>query len=234
MKTKFAFLTLLALIVFSCGDDETAYNCKDCVNSPEAAAANDASGKGIYKGLVIGSSGTIKFDIANSGTTITALLELDGETYNLEADGTYNPEWGFEGLLYGTMNTTDDIIIGFWTTADGIEYGVWIESLPGHDDANIEIYKEYSDSLVKVYEGTFSGDASGVFNMIVQDGEWEVLAREESDNSDTYFYGTVANGTMTMTCQCDIELTGKFSGDEASGKWDDGTSSGSWKGKRTL
>lgn len=232
MKTKLALIALLAFVVFSCGDDETAYKCKDCVDTPEAAAANDASGKGIYKGLVIGSSGTIKFNIANSGSTYSATLELDGETYELTTSGTF--DGGFEALFYGTMNTTNDIAIGFWVGSDGAEYGVWIESLPGHEGAVIEIQKEYSDALVAVYEGTFSGDASGVFNMVVTDGEWEVLAREESSSTDTYFYGTESNGTMTMTCQCDVVITGKVSGDEASGKWDDGDSNGSWKGKRTL
>lgn len=67
----------------ACSDDETAYTCKSCTDTPEASAANDNSGQGIYKGLVVGSSGTIKFDIANSGSGIVAVLTMDGEEYEL-------------------------------------------------------------------------------------------------------------------------------------------------------
>jgi len=234
MKTKFALIMIMALIVASCGDDEdTAYKCKSCVDTPEASAANDASGQGIYKGLVVGSSGTIKFDINNSGT-YSATLELDGETYELTTEDTYNSEGGFYGCFYGTMSTTDDIEICFYASFNGSSYYVEYIDIPGHPDATIEVYKEYSDALVAVYEGEFSGDSNGVFNMIVQDGEWEVLARENSSDYDSYFYGTESNGTMTCQGCQEVEITGKINNDEASGKWSAGTDNGSWKGKRTL
>jgi hypothetical protein len=235
MKTKFLLtFALAALLIFACGEDETAYTCKECVNIPEAIAANDGSGKGIYKGLVIGSSGTIKFNINNDGS-YGAILELDGETYVLTTEGTFNSEGGFDAYFYGTMNETNDIQIGFYVSSSGTSFEVWIVSLPGHEDASISIYKEYSDALVAVYEGRFSGDASGVFNMLVRDTDWLVLAKDEDDDGYSGFFGSISNGTMNCTQCGDVEITGKVSGDVASGNWVGGDGgNGSWKGKRTL
>ena len=87
MKISSLIVCALALLTFaSCkrqNRNNPPYSCAACVRQPDALAANDASSKGIYKGIVIGSSGTIMFDIANNGTSITALMVIDGTTVNL-------------------------------------------------------------------------------------------------------------------------------------------------------
>ena len=88
MKKQNLLLALLAILSFSAckkSDDTAApaYTCTTCKTTPDALAANDASSKGIYKGVVIGSSGTIIINIANGGTTITAVMVIDGVTVNL-------------------------------------------------------------------------------------------------------------------------------------------------------
>lgn len=228
MKAKL-ILFFLAILAFSCSDNESKYKCKDCVSTPEAAAVNDASGKGIYKGLVVGSSGTIKFNIANSGSTLTATLVIDGDEYELTTQATYNS--GFEGYFYGTMNTTNDISIGFWVSSDGTDFGYFGVVIPGHPDVQIELYKELSDALVKVYEGTYSGDDSGTFNMVVQDNKW-IVATGDGDP----FYGVLVNGAMSCVYCGEVEITGKVGAEEISGNWNVPANGdkGSWKGKRTL
>ena len=234
MKSKIFVLAIIVTLMFSCGDDESAYTCDSCVDSPEAQAANDNTGKGIYKGLIIGSSGTIKINVANSGNTISAILEIDGETFNLTTSGVVYLN-GFEDYFYGTKNTANDIKIYFWANSTGTEHQIEIITFPGHENAIIALYKELSTALVKVYEGSFSGDASGTFNMVVRDDEWLVRAREKTDDGYSSFYGTLSGGVMTCIQCGDVEITGKISGDECSGKWNDvGGGSGSWKGKRTL
>jgi hypothetical protein len=235
MKAKLLPFALCAFLIFACSEDETAYECSSCVNTPEASAANDSNGKGIYKGLIIGSSGTIKFDIANSGTTYTALLILDGEEYELWTDEDYDVTTGFQGVFYGTLYTTDDIEITIYIDKFGaITVGAVI--IPDHPSAILAIYKEFSDELVTVYEGTFDGDGAGVFNMIVRgNAEWLVRARETGDDGYISFYGSLSSGVMTCMQCGDVDITGKIKGDEASGNWsEDGGGSGSWKGKRTL
>ena len=233
MKTKFALICLITLFVASCSDDDKdSYKCSECSTTPDASAAYDASGQGVYKGLVVGSSGTIQINIQNDGSTYNAVLTLDDETYTLTTESTFNSEGGFQGCFYGTMNETNDISICFHTSADGTSYEVYGIEIPGHANATIELIKEYSTALVAVYEGTFSGDASGVFNMVVQGQYWAVIART-TDNETAEEEGTVANGTLSCS-GCDVEITGSVKGDEASGKWNTGDEDGSWSGKRTL
>ena len=55
-----------------------SYLCSTCKAAPDAVAANDNTSKGIYKGVVVGSTGTIQFDIDNAGSTITAVMIIDG------------------------------------------------------------------------------------------------------------------------------------------------------------
>jgi hypothetical protein len=230
MKLKFALICLFTVIIASCSDDEEAYKCSTCSTTPDANAAYDASAQGVYKGLVVGSSGTIQFNIKNDGSTYSATLVLDGETYELTTSATANG--GFEGCFTGTMNTTNDISICMYASSDGQIYDVTSILIPGHANASIALVKELSTALVSVYEGTFSGDASGVFNMVTQGQAWAVVARTD-DNDTSYHEGLLSNGTMSCP-GCDINITGTVNANEASGSWSSTDESGSWTGKRTL
>ncbi|MEI9954995.1 MAG: hypothetical protein WDM90_01450 [Ferruginibacter sp.] len=49
-------ITLFAGCKKSDSTNSTSYTCTTCKTAPDAKAANDGSSKGIYKGVVIGSS----------------------------------------------------------------------------------------------------------------------------------------------------------------------------------
>lgn len=236
MKTKFALIYLLALIATACSsDDSSPYKCSDCVDTPEASSDWNSSGKGIYKGLVVGSSGTMKFNIANDGT-YSATLTIDGVTYELTTEDTYNSEVGFIGTFYGKKNTDNDIVIEFYSSYDGSVYYVDSATIPGHDNVTVEVYKETSTALVMVFEGTYKGDASGTFNMVVQGTSWNIVARDNDDpagDNESYFEGTLDGSDLVCDCG-DIVVTGSINTDATSGHWEAGTDSGSWSGKRTL
>lgn len=234
MKTKILLtLFLLACFVFSCSDDPSPFKCSACTDTPDALAANDNSGKGIYKGDVVGSTGNILFDISNSNSTIKGTLVLDGKKYPLQTDATY--DGGFEGYFYGTMNTTDDIEILFYASDNGEEYGIFYVIIPGHDNLAIHLFKELSTELVRVFEGTFTGDASGIFNLTTRGDEWIVRAKSDDDQSGSSFYGTLTtDGAMNCDGCGDVTLEGKITGDVISGTWLTSDESGTWSGKRTL
>ena len=80
------------------------YKCVSCKTMPDAVAANNNSSKGIYKGVVIGSSGTIMFDIANNGTAITAVMVIDGVTVNLTSAITWVAAQPYIANFTGTLN----------------------------------------------------------------------------------------------------------------------------------
>jgi hypothetical protein len=230
------FVLLAGLLIASCSDDE-AFNCKSCADEPEALAANDNSGKGIYKGVVVGSSGNIKFNIANGGSSITATLKIDGVTIQLTTEATYSNDYGFEGYFYGTLNEPDDVQVGFYVDQSGLQYGFFGIVIPGHDNVDMHLIKEKSDALIAVYEGTFSGDASGTFNIVLSRelGLWVAIAKNSNSQEILDFEGTL--NSSSLVCDCDeIVVTGKVSGDEISGRWEDTIEgdSGSWKGRRTL
>jgi hypothetical protein len=234
MKMKILTIVMLAgLFLAGCSDDDGPYVCSSCSDSPDALAVNDASGKGIYKGVVIGSSGTIILDIANSDATITGVLVIDDEEIELTADGVF--DGGFEGYLYGTISSENDVSIGFYTNSTGSEYEIWSVTIPGHPDAFVGVIKEYSDQLVEIFEGTYSGDESGTFNMVVlrddDSGEWYAAT-----DGETFFEGEIDGGEVVgIDDDQQIVIAGTLSGDSASGQWEDiSGGTGSWKAKRTL
>jgi hypothetical protein len=238
MKLKSTLFGFLCFIVLSsCSkDDEGAFKCKDCVDEPEAAAAFDASSKGIYKGVVIGSSGIIKFDIANDGSDITATLIIDDHTVNLTSDVTWVEDEYITAVFTGTLNE-QAVSITFYVDGDGGEPEIGSVTIPGHDDVAIVIVKERSDELIKCFEGSYSGDASGTFNMVLSEevGQWHVIARDNDSEFVSSSYGIIQGSAMTGgDSQGDVTIIGKLSGDEVSGTWESTDENGSWKGKRSL
>src|SRR6476661_3014665 len=119
----FTSLALLSSFIFlSCKKSTTPvvvpYTCATCTATPNAVAANNSISKGIYKGLLIGSSGTIKFDVMNSGTTITAVMVIDGVTVNLTSAITWVSGQPYVAPFTGTLGGSA-VSITFSVTATG-------------------------------------------------------------------------------------------------------------------
>lgn len=239
MRNKFFFLVLAGSFLFtSCGNDETVYKCTSCVDFPEALPIHDSSGKGIYKGIVLGSSGTIKIEVANADDEIKGTLTLDGEAFELAPDNDNNTyDQGFAGYMRGSRFVANDIIIWFEVNASGTLYGAECITFPGHDPPDISIIKEFSDGLVEVFEGTFSGDESGNFNqLIIRDEEGNGVWYGVSLHIEAqigYFQGEITNQSV-HGYGGSIEITGSIEEDNIMGEWDDSTIQGTWRGKRTL
>ncbi|HEY3430067.1 MAG TPA: hypothetical protein VGK39_05270 [Cyclobacteriaceae bacterium] len=236
MKLKFVISVLLAMFAFSCSDDDgNSYKCSDCVSVPEANAAYDNTGQGIYKGVVIGSSGTIKFDIANSDNTLTAVLIIDGQEVLLTATGSYSPTTGFSGAFTGTLNGQDASIVFTVSTAGGFQ--LITVNIPGHPDIMFTVMKERSTQLVEAFEGTYQGQATGTFNLLVlrdedDNGEWYAISR--STELDGYYEGTIDDDDL-VGLGGSIIVVGEIEGHSVKGSWENTTGgTGTWTGKRTL
>jgi hypothetical protein len=234
MKNVFILSALLFLV--ACGDDDKGpYTCSECSDVPEAAAANNSSGKGIYKGSVVGSSGTLILNIDNAGDGhIFGTLVIDGEEIPLETDATYAT--GFFGDFVGTMHTEGDVQINFYVNAIGASIDVGTVVIPGHTDVTIQIMKELSTQLVEVYEGTFVGDDDGTFNLLILrddqgDGDWYALSKS---NGITYFEGYM-EGNGIYGGGGEFVIVGIVRGDNVNGDWEHISGGiGTWRGKRTL
>lgn len=241
LRLKFfsVLLPLLFVAVMSCkkdSNDKSSYQCTTCTKAPEAIAANDASTKGIYKGVVIGSSGTIKFDIANNGNTITAVMVIDGTTVNLTSNVTWTNGQAYVASFTGTLNG-QAVTINFSVGLSGSNPTITSANIPGHPNAVVTVVKETSTSLIECFEGTYktSKSKTGTFNILLSRslGLWGGVAREDGSSDVDDVSGTIdAAGTIKDD---NGRTMGTLSGDNISGSFTDSNNTKiTISGKRTL
>jgi len=240
----YAVVLLLSMVIFaSCkktkqkDKEEEAYVCTTCSQTPQGAAANDNSSKGIYKGVVIGSSGTIKFDIANtSSNSITAVLIIDGVSVNLTTTYTWSAGGIQAAPFKGTLNG-QEITINFSVGADGTGATIVSSTIPGHPNAIFSLAKETSTALARCYEGTYttSDNESGTFNIIVSTllKGWTGKSRENGSSQTTDISGSYVNDKLYWGSGTNVEIA-TMSGDSFTGTFNDGSANVTVKGKRTL
>ncbi len=200
-RLKAVFLLLAVIVSFSCSKDkkiqEDDYTCTTCATSPEAVAANNTINKGIYKGVLIGSSGTLIFNIQNSANTITGSMVIDGDIVALicEVD-IVDKNAPFEGSFTGTLKGSA-VSIRFRVAKDGTSPKVLSAAIPGHPNAVFIVAKETSDTLLECYEGTYtiSDDVApekGTYNFLIARkngaGTWWGIAAENGFPED-FAYG---------------------------------------------
>lgn len=235
-------LTLTLLIVsslLSCKKEDdkpttttpAPYTCPTCVTTPEAKAEHDGGSGGVYKGVIVGSTGTIALYLYNTGTEVKALVSFDGQntTMTTQSLSTWMPGQAITNALFtGTING-QAISAYFSVGANGSNPQVQL-TIPGHT-VKVAVYKETSTALVKNYEGTYTGDDAGTFNMAFHGNDYSIVA----DNDDDPIEGTLVNGAIDIN-NGKVEIKGTFSGDDVSGTWKDtpNNKQGTWSGKRTL
>jgi hypothetical protein len=236
MKYRLSLIALLTALIFNgCSDDSGSYTCSSCDDEPEANGSYDGTGQGVYKGVLIGSTGTIRFNIANDGT-YSATLVIDGKKYLLTTQATYNSEDGFFGTF---VNANAGISIGLLVnTLGGADLGDI--TIPNHDNVTIQLFKELSTALVLGFEGTYSGDASGTFNMVVRQndngsGSLYVISRDSQGSATSFFEGQISSDGTVMGSSGEVNIDGIINGDNSSGTWvSHSEESGMWSGRRTL
>ncbi|ADY54099.1 hypothetical protein Pedsa_3570 [Pseudopedobacter saltans DSM 12145] len=229
-----------AMLLTSCkkssNHKEDPYTCTTCTQTPEGKAANDNSSKGIYKGVIIGSSGTIKFDIANtSSNSITATMVIDGKTVTLTTTTAWNAGQLYVAPFKGTLNG-QEVTINFSVGASGSGATITSATIPGHANAIFSIAKETSTALVRCFEGTYetSNNEKGTFNIIVSTllKGWTGKARENGSQSSSDISGTYVNNTLIDESGATIA---PIDGDEFSGSFKNSKNvTITVKGKRTL
>lgn len=240
-------LTLTLLLIatlFSCKKDDnnttnnnnttptpTPYVCPTCVTTPEAKAEHDASSGGVYKGVIVGSTGTIALYLYNSGTEVKALVSFDGKsaTFTTQSLSSWSPGQPITNALFTGVIDGVNMSAYFSVDANGQNPKVQM-TIPGHT-VNVAVYKETSTALVKNYEGTYTGDDAGTFNMTLHGNEFSIVV-----SSGGIMVDQLKNGAIDHVSNTGVEVKGTFNGDDVSGTWKDLTDNeqGTWTGKRTL
>lgn len=243
MKKIYSVLAVMSIVsLFACkkSKDTVAdpYKCATCKTAPDALAANNSSSKGIYKGVIIGSSGTITFDIANNGATITAVMVIDGITVNLSAAVTWVAGQAYVAPFTGTLNG-QPVTINFSVGATGGTPTVTSSSIPGHANASLTIIKETSGGLIECFEGNYSTTLpeTGTFNIILSRtlSVWSGVARKTGNTTtSTAGSGSIVNNKLIDPSQNNRSI-GAISGDDLNGSFVDGNGKTvTITGKRTL
>lgn len=241
-KIIFVLSTLVILLGFICiscnkkSDDTQPYACVSCKKTPDALAANDASNKGIYKGTIAGSSGTIQFDLQNSNSTITAKMIIDGVTITLTSTVAVINGSPYVAPFTGTLNG-QPVSITFSVGATGQTPTVTTSSIPGHPNAIFSIIKETSTNLIECFEGTYSTTKpdNGVFNLILSrsSGIYSGVSKSlVTANSQGTVGGTILSNGDIMD---GTKKIGTLSGDVITGSFiDNNGKTVTINGQRTL
>ncbi|MBS1774836.1 MAG: hypothetical protein JSS64_00970 [Bacteroidetes bacterium] len=212
------------------------YKCTTCITKPEALSANDAISKGIYKGVLIGSTGTIKFNVANDNSTITATMVIDGTTVLLTSSVALISGQPYTAPFVGTLNG-QTVTINFTVDVNGGNPTISSANIPGHPNAIFTLVKETSNALIECFVGTYSSTLpeTGTFNIVLsrQLGKFGGISREDGSTKNSDVRGTIdANGSMKDDKGNKVAT---LSDDELSGTFQDSNGSTiTVNGKRTL
>lgn len=234
---KTILIFLAAAVLTSCKKDDDKknpgqenYTCATCVTASEAKAEHDHSSAGVYKGVMVGSTGTIALYLYNAGTEVKALVVFDGKNGELSTSdlASWTPGQAISNALFtGTVNNTLVQAV-FSVDANGLNPRVNV-AIPGHTVV-VALYKETSASMIKNYEGTYTGDRSGIFNISFNADDFVLVTNGGSEP----ITGTLVNGKIDLN-KDGVTIKGEFSGEQISGTWADGNGrKGTWTGKRTL
>jgi hypothetical protein len=231
------FLGMIAT-VSSCSKDDakdTVATCDTCVSTPDALAANDTSVKGVYKGVLIGSTGTISINIQNGSNTITATLVIDGVTVLLTSNVEVVNGQSYVAPFTGTYNGSS-ISVTLSVGSGGQSPTMTSSSIPGHPNAVFNLFKETSTSLIEAFEGTYSQpNQTGTFNIVVARSlsKWGGISKKNGTDQVNNIEGvaTVNENKLFL----DGNLIGTINGDEINGSFKNGDNEAvTIKGTRTL
>ena len=232
LKTIFSLLILL--LVLSCSNSDSNGDSNQTLSQvPSAKSQYDNSNFGIYKGVFIGSSGTIILDISNSTNSFTATLIIDGVTHNFITNQT----------IQQNQTTTINFVEGsnsfsFTVSANGSNPTITNLIINGHPNAALLVVKETSSVLIKCFEGTYSGTYSGTFNAVIYGNIIKGIAKATSEVSVVTADGTVNNNQINAAgnTSSGAVFVGNLSGNTFSGTWSrtSDNANGTFTGVRTY
>ncbi len=209
------------------------YVCPTCVQMPEAKQEHDLNSSGVYKGIMtgLGVSGTVAIYLHNTGTEKKATIKLNGKAVELTTNslGSWQPGEKIDTALYtGTWNS-QHVEMRFSVDTNGFNSEVQFD-IPGKKLIPF-IYKETSEVAIESFEGDYTGDAEGVFNIAVNGNDVGIIF----SGIDMPMVSRLENGKINFTSENGMEIKGNFYDDEAGGTWHNkGTGkSGGWKALRT-
>ena len=218
---KFLVKTLLSItIIFaSCSENDPLITINDSAEElPIALSQYDNSNYGIYKGVFVGSSGTILVNLNNNGV-ISVSLTIDGVNYPFTSTESIT-----ENEQTETTFTYQNNSFNFTVNADGSNPLITNVSIEGHPNASIIVVKENSSYVAQLYEGSYEGidqnNDQGTFNAIVFNGAVYILSKSSVYGSSSYASGSVDGNLVSGASSLGTIFSGNIENDEVmNGTW---------------
>ena len=254
MKKTLFLASALTVIFFACNKSKSDNNNNTGLpTSPETKPQYDNTTFGVYKGVIIGSSGTIVFRINNGDDVVKGYLSIDNQKDTLTT--TANIVLGQP--LVNVLFTGKISSMKVSANADGSNASLSNIQINGHNNVTGFIIHETSTKQVLCYEGTFTGTATGIINAtrLANGDTTYLLAKVYQEtrngvlvnvNSDTLYLGyswnyidTTAGYLKGWASQRTFNIIGKFtnlSSDNSSfnGTWTGAYGNGQFTSKRTY
>lgn len=170
----------------SCKKSNTGNNNDNGLsNNPETKSQYNNTTFGVYKGVIIGSSGTIIFRINNGDNVVKGYLTIDNQKDTL----TTNAPITMGQALVNVLFTGKISSMRISANADGCNASLSNIQINGHNNVTGFIIHENSTKQVLCYEGTFSGSESGIINVtrvgLTGGDTTYLLAKVQSKNDTT-------------------------------------------------
>ncbi len=241
-------LILVALGLWACNKDEEQFidpptlGSTDLVFEPEGEATYDASSAGLYKGVFLGSSGTLRIEIANDATSpiYQARLETDDSSVTVLTSTDFDTYTPGDAINAAVFVSGDDSLL-FTVNGDGTSPVVVLYLSASIEDSAI-VRKEPSTQLVQCFLGEYvevGVDTGTVAFLMTTD----ILGLVRTDdallaNSLTGTYSGVQTTGLSVTGSSNTvawtSFTGTIQNVVGSGTWSRGASSGTWSVVRRL
>lgn len=243
IKHLFAYLLVVSLFtmgIVSCKkkDNETTGGQQQgnttLATAPDAIAEeNDKSG-GVYKGVLVGSTGYIKITLQNGVQSVE--VTMNGVTKTLDMVSFAPQNWVSGQAVTQAVFEKDNWQVSFSVDADGSNPNVSVV-IPGHTNIVATISKETSVTQVKSFEGTITYNGTSTnsaFNFVISGQLLVGLGRMPDENTTHSMVGTVSNGTKIQGHINNATIEGTINGDDATGTIVTPNATATWNVKRTL
>ena len=233
--------------------DDVIPNVEPSDDKGKGNAKYDNSAFGLYRGVVVGSSGWIEINIFNDGSSVSSKVSIDGKTETQTSNYTFE-----EGKAISNANFTSETVrFEFSVNADGKNPLVNKITIDGHDYVITSVKKETSTTPSQVYEGIIEDpqNGPGIFNVVRAGSSFSGICKPSYTSIGYYMSGTVdSDDNFTgsgrwkqydnegLDIDVTLTITGKFSGTTVSGTWktswkaadSSGTNSGTFSGQQSL
>lgn len=228
-KITLLFACILALCSCSKDIDQTTENTDGTLtNQSEALSQFDSSPGGVYKGVVTASDFTGHFTIRihNGNNLSTCKLAYNGKSYDLTC-----PElssWQGEaisGAVFTGRNSADEeISLQFYS--NGVQVNAYLQLPEG--GPNVSVYKEYSTSQVKAFEGSATSGNPSLLAVLTRGSDFRML------NTTGVNWGSITNQALSIQMPNNVNFNGTLGQNGLQGTWTLGSSTNSWSAQRTL